>query len=148
MGALRWHTKNIIIGALRNWSRTALEWDLASDPEYALHTASARGAGGASHQSGRRPGRRYLSALIGELRMLSVSALGEVYPAGVGAGSFKYGRSASQRDLLVWRLYRSRMVMVVMNGADGAKALSRSGTEGAYATLELGPVMSRRSGGT
>ena len=38
MGALRWHTKNVIIGALRNWCRTALEWNLASDPRYALHT--------------------------------------------------------------------------------------------------------------
>ena len=38
MGALRWHTKNVIIGTLRNWSRTALEWNLASDPEFALHT--------------------------------------------------------------------------------------------------------------
>jgi len=38
MGALRWHTKNIVIGTLRNWSRTALEWNLASDPRYALHT--------------------------------------------------------------------------------------------------------------
>jgi glucosylceramidase len=33
MGALRWHTTNILIGTLRNWSRTALEWNLASDPE-------------------------------------------------------------------------------------------------------------------
>src|SRR6185312_13294749 len=30
--------KNVIIGTLRNWSRTALEWNLASDPRYALHT--------------------------------------------------------------------------------------------------------------
>ena len=45
MGALRWHTKNVIIGTLRNWSRTALEWNLASDPQYALHTR--RGAVGA-----------------------------------------------------------------------------------------------------
>ena len=37
-GALRWHTKNIVIGALRNWSRTVLEWNLASDPKCELHT--------------------------------------------------------------------------------------------------------------
>jgi glucosylceramidase len=38
MDALRWHTRNVIVGALRNWSRTAMEWNLASDPEHSLHT--------------------------------------------------------------------------------------------------------------
>jgi glucosylceramidase len=37
-GALRWHTKNVLIGALRNWSRTVIEWNLASDPACSLHT--------------------------------------------------------------------------------------------------------------
>jgi glucosylceramidase len=37
-GALRWHIKNIVIGTLRNWSRTVLEWNLASDPKCELHT--------------------------------------------------------------------------------------------------------------
>lgn len=35
---LNWHTKNVIIGSMRNWSKTALEWNLANDPDYALHT--------------------------------------------------------------------------------------------------------------
>ncbi|PSL47957.1 glucosylceramidase [Chitinophaga niastensis] len=37
-GDLRWHTKNVIIGAMRNWSRVALEWNLANDPNYGPHT--------------------------------------------------------------------------------------------------------------
>ncbi len=37
-GDLRWHLKNIIIGTLRNHSRTALEWNLANDPAYSLHS--------------------------------------------------------------------------------------------------------------
>jgi len=37
-GALRWHTRNVVIGALRNWSRTVIEWNLASDPDCSLHT--------------------------------------------------------------------------------------------------------------
>ncbi len=40
-----------------------------------------------------------------------------------------------------------RMVMVVMNDADVAKRF-RVQHQGAYATLELGTAMSRRSGGT
>jgi len=35
---LDWHLKNIIIGSTRNWSRNALEWNLASDPNFEPHT--------------------------------------------------------------------------------------------------------------
>lgn len=37
-GDLLWHTKNLIIGATRNWSKIVLEWNLASDPEFKPHT--------------------------------------------------------------------------------------------------------------
>jgi glucosylceramidase len=37
-GDLKWHLKNVIIGSMRNWSRNALEWNLASDPYYSIHT--------------------------------------------------------------------------------------------------------------
>jgi glucosylceramidase len=37
-GDFRWHLKNLIIGAPRNWSRTVLEWNLANDTSYAPHT--------------------------------------------------------------------------------------------------------------
>ncbi|PKF76115.1 glycoside hydrolase family 30 protein [Chryseobacterium sp. PMSZPI] len=33
-----WHTKNVIIGSMRNWSKTALEWNLANDSKYGPHT--------------------------------------------------------------------------------------------------------------
>jgi glucosylceramidase len=35
---LRWHMRNIIIGAPANWSRTALEWNLANDENFGPHT--------------------------------------------------------------------------------------------------------------
>lgn len=35
---LNWHTKNVIIGSMRNWSKIALEWNLANDPQYNPHT--------------------------------------------------------------------------------------------------------------
>ena len=38
-GDLRWHIRNIIIGAPANWSRTALEWNLANDENFGPHTA-------------------------------------------------------------------------------------------------------------
>lgn len=37
-GDLKWHLKNVVIGSMRNWSRNALEWNLASDPNHAIHT--------------------------------------------------------------------------------------------------------------
>lgn len=37
-GDLKWHLKNVVIGSMRNWSRTALEWNLANDPNYLPHT--------------------------------------------------------------------------------------------------------------
>ncbi len=37
-GDLKWHIKNVIIGSMRNWSRIALEWNLASDPFWQPHT--------------------------------------------------------------------------------------------------------------
>jgi glucosylceramidase len=35
---LRWHVKNVVIGSMRNWSKTALEWNLANDPSFGPHT--------------------------------------------------------------------------------------------------------------
>jgi glucosylceramidase len=37
-GDLKWHLKNVVIGATRNWSRNVLEWNLANDPNFGPHT--------------------------------------------------------------------------------------------------------------
>jgi len=37
-GDLAWHIKNVVIGSMRNWSRIALEWNLANDPSFGPHT--------------------------------------------------------------------------------------------------------------
>lgn len=37
-GDLRWHIKNLIVGAPRNWSRNVLEWNLASNENFEPHT--------------------------------------------------------------------------------------------------------------
>src|SRR5450432_426910 len=37
-GDLQWHVKNVIIGSMRNWSRNALEWNLANDASFGPHT--------------------------------------------------------------------------------------------------------------
>jgi glucosylceramidase len=37
-GDLKWHLKNVIIGSTRNWSRIALEWNLANNGAFGPHT--------------------------------------------------------------------------------------------------------------
>jgi glucosylceramidase len=37
-GDLHWHMKNVVIGSMSNWSRVALEWNLANDLAYGPHT--------------------------------------------------------------------------------------------------------------
>lgn len=37
-GDLKWHLKNVIIGSMRNWSKNALEWNLANDASFGPHT--------------------------------------------------------------------------------------------------------------
>jgi glucosylceramidase len=37
-GDLTWHIKNVIIGSMRNWSKNALEWNLANNGSFGPHT--------------------------------------------------------------------------------------------------------------
>ncbi len=37
-GDLKWHVKNVVIGSMKNWSKVALEWNLASNRQYEPHT--------------------------------------------------------------------------------------------------------------
>jgi len=37
-GDFKWHTRNVVIGSVRNWARVVLEWNLANDPFFGPHT--------------------------------------------------------------------------------------------------------------
>ena len=37
-GDLNWHLRNVVIGSMRNWSKNALEWNLANDADFNPHT--------------------------------------------------------------------------------------------------------------
>ena len=37
-GDLKWHIENVIIGSMRNWSKNALEWNLANNANFGPHT--------------------------------------------------------------------------------------------------------------
>jgi glucosylceramidase len=126
MGALRWHTRNVIIGTLRNWCRTALEWNLASDPEYALHTP--KGAVGAlggvtiGPTIARNPG-YYLMAHAARF---------------IRPGSLRVHSSEVEPLPNVACLTpEARVVMVVMNDADSPRRFCIQ-HRGACAAMELG----------
>lgn len=38
-GDVQWHIENVMIGATSNWSKNAIEWNLASDPNMQPHTS-------------------------------------------------------------------------------------------------------------
>jgi glucosylceramidase len=139
MGALRWHTKNIIIGTLRNWSRTALEWNLASDPRYALHTRlGAVGAlGGVTIAATvrHRRGGPDIAATITRNPGYYLMAHSARF---IRPGSVRVQSSTVDRLPNVTCLTPdSRIVMVVMNDGDGPRRF-RVRHRGASATLELG----------
>jgi glucosylceramidase len=145
MGALRWHTKNVIIGSLRNWSRTALEWNLASDPRYALHTRlGAVGAlGGVTiaaaikhrHSAAGGHGSVSIGATITRNPgyYLMAHSARFIRPGAVRVQSSEVDRLPNVTCLTPG----SQMVMVVMNDSDGPRRF-RVQHRGAHATLELG----------
>jgi glucosylceramidase len=126
MGPLRWHTKNVVIGTLRNWSRTALEWNLVSDPEDILHTrdGAVGSLGGVTigHTIKRNAG-----------YYLMVHSARFIRPGSVRVHSSEVERLPNVTCLTP----DSRMVMVVVNDADRARHF-RIRHQGACATLELG----------
>lgn len=142
MGALRWHTKNIIIGTLRNWSRTALEWNLASDPEYAVHTR--RGAVGAlggvtiGVTTGRRRGAAAGVAVEATIKRNPGYYLMAHSARYIRPGSVRvYSSEVDSLPNVTCLTPDSRIVMVVMNDSDRARRF-RLQHQGTYATLELG----------
>jgi glucosylceramidase len=37
-GDLKWHVRNVVIGSMRNWSKNALEWNVANNASFGPHT--------------------------------------------------------------------------------------------------------------
>jgi glucosylceramidase len=141
MGALRWHAKNVVIGTLRNWSRTALEWNLASDPAYALHTRQgAVGAlGGITIGATIRRRRRAVGGVavkatiqrnVGYYLMAHSARF-------IRPGSLRvHSSEADSLPNVACLTPERRLVMVVVNDSDRARRF-RLRHRGAYATLEL-----------
>jgi glucosylceramidase len=128
---LRWHTKNLIVGATRNWSRNVLEWNLAADPDFNPHT----GDGGCTTCMG--------ALTIGDAVTRNVS-----YYIIAHASKFVPPGSVRVESNIPQGLYNvafvtpeGKTVLIVVNDNDARKSFAiRSGARTAESTLASGAV--------
>lgn len=131
-GDLRWHVKNLIVGATRNWSRNVLEWNLAADQNFDPHTDD----GGCSECMG--------ALTIGNTVTRNVSyyiiahASKFVRPGAVRIGS----AIIDGLHNVVFRSSEGKKVLIVVNDNDAQKTFSfrYNGKVSTPTTLEGGAV--------
>jgi len=130
-GDLKWHIKNVIVGATRNWSRTVLEWNLANDPQFNPHTDD----GGCTECLG--------AITIGDSLVRNVAyyivahASKFVMPGSVRIASTEIGELPN----VAFRVLSGKKVLIVLNEAAESKTFGiRFGKQTAKATLPAGSV--------
>jgi len=133
-GDLRWHLRNVIIGAPANWARTALEWNLANDERFGPHTP-----GGCTTCLGAVT---IDSATSNVTRNVGYYILGHasrfVPPGSVRVASTLTGTtSATGLYQVAYRTPAGRYVLVTMNDGNSAQRLNIV-YEGKTATHSLG----------
>jgi glucosylceramidase len=129
-GDLEWHIRNVIIGSLRNWSRVALEWNLAADPSYDPHTP-----GGCSECKG-------------ALTISGASVISRNVSYYIVAHASKFIRPGSVRlasnysNLLpnvAFKTPDGKKVLLVMNEDDAALKTFNISCNGKWIVASLGP---------
>lgn len=104
-GDLKWHLKNVIIGTMRNWSRVALEWNLANDPNFDPHTpGGCTQCKGAVTINGSQSTKNVSFYIIGQISKF------------VPAGSVRVGsNNLGQLPNVAFRTPEGKNVLVVLN---------------------------------
>lgn len=107
-GDLVWHTQNITIGSAVNWSRTAMGWNLATDPNWGPHTnGGCTDCKGAVTISGNSVTRNQGYYIIGHFSKF------------VKANAVRIGASSNHGNLITTAFRNpdgSRVVQVLNNG--------------------------------
>lgn len=111
---LFWHTKHVIIGTMRNWSRVALEWNLANDPNFEPHTpggcTQCRGAVTIDGSKATKNVSFYIIAQVSKF---------------VPPGSVRLGSTALlELPNVAFRTPAGKMVLVVMNESPDLKSFN------------------------
>lgn len=88
-GDYSWHMQNVMIGSMQNWSRCAIEWNLASDPSFGPHTdgGCTTCKGGVTISGGKVTGHNASYYIVGT--MSKVVRTGARRIGSTGAGDFK-----------------------------------------------------------
>ncbi|MEP7376242.1 MAG: glycoside hydrolase family 30 beta sandwich domain-containing protein [Chitinophagaceae bacterium] len=128
---LKWHLQNVIIGSMRNWSRNALEWNLANDPAFGPHTTGGctqcKGALTISGTAATRNVSYYIIAHASKF----------VPPGSVRVGSTESGNLHS----VAFETPEKKKVLIVLNsGASGAYLNIKFKDKWATASLQAGSV--------
>lgn len=92
-GDFMWHVKNVILGAVNNHAKTAIEWNLANDPSYGPHTpggcTECLGALTISGQDITRNQSYYIVMQAARFIPTGSIRLGIEVPEGIQAAAFK-----------------------------------------------------------
>lgn len=133
-GDLRWHVKNLIIGAPRNWSRNVLEWNLAADENFNPHTSD----GGCNLCQGALTIHSSTGTVFRNVSYYIIAHASKFVPA----GSVRIGSNVINNFYNVaFKRPDGKKVLIVLN--DNSTALSfsiRFGNRSAAAYLQSGSV--------
>jgi glucosylceramidase len=129
-GDLKWHLKNVIIGSMRNWSKIALEWNLANDGGFNPHTP-----GGCTECKGAITLDGTINRNVGYYIVAHVSKF--VPPGSVRINSTFPGSLQS----VAFKTPEGKKVLVVLNDGTGNADFSiRFNGEKAVTSLDAGAV--------
>jgi glucosylceramidase len=113
-GDFMWHIKNVIIGAVNNHAKTAIEWNLANDPTYGPHTpggcTECLGAITISGQDILRNQSYYIVMQAARFIPAGSIRLGIEVPAGIQATAFM--RPDGKKVLLVQNEGRKKNISI------------------------------------
>jgi glucosylceramidase len=127
---LKWHMKNLIIGAPLNWSRNVIEWNLASDPHYQPHTQ-----GGCSTCLGALTIGTSISRNVAYYIIAHASKF--VRPGSVRIGS----SSVTALPNVAYKTPEGRKVLIVLNEGSSAQSFNlKFGDKYVTTSLEAGSV--------
>lgn len=130
-GDLNWHIRHVVIGTTRNWSRVALEWNLAADPNFDPHTPGGCNlCQGALTVSGQQVTRNVSYYIIAHASRF------------VPAGSVRIGSNMpTQLPNVAFKTPDGRKVLLVLNESSQPQSFNvRNGDRWMVTTLNPGNV--------